>query len=62
MLVLEANSQQRVERGRAIIEPVLGNLVDEPLIEARAVAQLMTCRGKGERGSIHVGYKASPQV
>jgi hypothetical protein len=44
MLVFEANSQQRAERGRTMIEPVLGNLVDEPLIEARTVAQLMASR------------------
>lgn len=41
MLVLEANSQQRAQRGRALIKPVLGGLVGEPLIEARTVAQLM---------------------
>lgn len=41
MLVLEANSQQRAERGRALIAPVLGELVGEPLVEARTVAQLM---------------------
>jgi hypothetical protein len=44
MLVLEANSQQRAERGRALIAPVLGDLVDEPHIETRTVAQLMASR------------------
>jgi hypothetical protein len=48
MLVLEANSQQRAERGRALIEPVLGALVGKPLIEARTVAQLMESRPVGK--------------
>jgi hypothetical protein len=44
MLVLEANSQQRAERGRALIAPVLGSLVGEPVVESRTVAQLMASR------------------
>jgi hypothetical protein len=41
LLVFEANSKQRAERGRALIEPPLGELVGEPLIEARTVSELM---------------------
>jgi hypothetical protein len=41
MLVLEANSRQRAEGGRNLLEPVLGGLVDKPLVEARTVDQLM---------------------
>jgi hypothetical protein len=44
MLVLEANSHQRAERGRALIEPAIGELVGEPLIEAKTAAELMTSR------------------
>jgi len=44
MLVLEANSQQRAERGRALIAQVLAGIVGEPLNEARTVAQLMASR------------------
>jgi hypothetical protein len=33
MLILEVNSQQRAERGRALIEPVLGPLIGPPLTE-----------------------------
>lgn len=40
-LVLETNSQQRAERGRALLAPTLAGLVGEPLIETRTVAQLM---------------------
>jgi hypothetical protein len=47
MLVLEVNSQQRAERGRAMIEPALGGLVGEPLTESRTVAQLMASRPAG---------------
>lgn len=43
-LTLEANSQQRVERGRTLIEPMLGSLVGEPIIESRTVAELMASR------------------
>lgn len=41
MLVIEANSQQRAERGRALIEPVIGGFIGEPLVKTRTVAQLM---------------------
>ena len=51
MLVLEANSQQRAERGRALIAPVLGGRVGEPVIESRTVAQFMASwpSGKSEK-------------
>jgi hypothetical protein len=55
MLVLEANSQQRAERGRALIEPVLGGFVGEPLIEARTVAQLMASRPAGKSSPLSSG-------
>lgn len=48
MLILEANSQQRAERGRALLAPALAGLVGEPLIEARTVAQLMASRPDGK--------------
>jgi hypothetical protein len=41
MLVFETNSQQRAERGRTLIAPVLGSLIGVPVIESRTVAQLM---------------------
>jgi hypothetical protein len=44
MLILEGNSQQRAERGRALIEPVLCQLVGQPSTEARTVAQIMALR------------------
>ena len=44
MLILEANSQQRAERGRTLIGQVLRGLVGEPLIEVRTVSQLMASR------------------
>jgi hypothetical protein len=55
MLVLEANSQQRAERGRAQVEPVLGSLVGEPLIEARTVEQLMASRPAGKSNPLSSG-------
>lgn len=44
MLILEANSPQRAERGRTLIVPALRGMVGEPLIETRTVAQLMASR------------------
>jgi hypothetical protein len=41
MLVLEVNSRQRAERGRAMIEPVVAGLLGEPVTEMRTVAQMM---------------------
>jgi hypothetical protein len=46
-LILEVNSQQRAARGRALIEPVLGQLIGEPLTEAHTAAQLMAARPVG---------------
>jgi hypothetical protein len=54
-LVLEVNSQQRAARGRALIEPVLGQLIGEPLTEARTVAQLMASRPAGASTELSSG-------
>ena len=55
-LVLEANSEQRAERGRALIEPVLGELlVGKPLTEARTVAQLMASPPAGKSKALSSG-------
>jgi hypothetical protein len=40
-LVFQANSQQRVERGRALFEPILARLIGQPSTETRTVAQVM---------------------
>jgi len=55
MLVLQANSQQRAERGRALLAPALAGLVGEPLIEARTVAQLMASRPSGKSEPLSSG-------
>ncbi len=55
MLVIEANSQQRAERGRALIEPLIGGLVGVPVIEARTVAQLMASRPAGKSKALSSG-------
>jgi hypothetical protein len=44
ILLLEANSRQRAERGQALIAPVLGSLVGESVVETRAIAELMASR------------------
>lgn len=55
MLVLETNSQQRAERGRALIEQVLRGLVGSPLVEARTVAQLMASPPAGKSKTLSSG-------
>jgi hypothetical protein len=60
-LVLEVNSQQRVARGRALIEPVLGQLIGEPLTEARTVAQLMASRPAGRSMGLSSGLSADEE-
>jgi hypothetical protein len=53
VLAFEANSRQRTERGRALLEPVLGGLVGKPRITVQTLDQLMSSRpaGKPERPS-----------
>ncbi|MEJ0028348.1 MAG: hypothetical protein WDN01_20165 [Rhizomicrobium sp.] len=47
-LIFEANSRERAERGRALIEPHLAGLVGRPKIESRTVAEMMASRPEGE--------------
>ncbi len=55
MLVLEANSLQRAERGRALLASVLGGLVGDPRIESRTVAELMASRPAGKSEPLSSG-------
>jgi hypothetical protein len=48
MLVIEANSERRAQRGRALIAPVIAALVDEPVVEACTVDQLAASRPRRE--------------
>jgi hypothetical protein len=54
-LVLEANSPQRAERGRALIAPVLGGFVGEPVIETRTAAQLMRSQPAAKSEAVSSG-------
>jgi len=47
-LTLETNSPQRAERGRALLDPVIGPFVDEPVVETRTVEELMDSRSAHE--------------
>jgi len=40
-LTLEANSPQRAQRGRALLDPVIGPFVGEPIVESKTAAELM---------------------
>jgi hypothetical protein len=61
MLVLQVNSQQRAERGRALIEPVLGQLIGQPVTEARTVAQLMASRPANKSTALSSGLSADEE-
>jgi len=54
-LVLEVNSRQRAERGRAIIASVLDVLVGDPVMEARTVGQLMASQADGKSKTLSSG-------
>jgi len=54
-LVLEANSRQRAEKGRALIESVLSGLVGRPVIESKTVDELMASRPSGESKTLSSG-------
>jgi hypothetical protein len=54
-LVLEANSPQPAERGRALIAPALGALIGEPVVETRTVAQLTAPRPAGKSEPLSSG-------
>jgi hypothetical protein len=43
-LILAVNSQSRLDRGRAFLDPALKSLVGEPLIETQTVEQLMASK------------------
>ena len=60
-LVLEVNSQQRAAQGRALIEPVLGQLIGEPLTEARTVTQLMASRPADKSTALSSGLSADEE-
>jgi hypothetical protein len=47
-LKLEANSPQRAQRGRALLEPVIAPFVGEPVVESKTVAEMMASRPAGE--------------
>jgi hypothetical protein len=54
-LILDANSRERAERGRALIEPVLGDLVDRPAIEAKTAAEMMQSRSSENSEAVSSG-------
>ncbi len=49
-LVLETNSPRPAAKARAMIDPVIGAFVGEPIIESKTVEQLMESKPSGEAG------------
>jgi hypothetical protein len=58
-LVLSANSFGRAERGRELIEPVLGNLVGAPEIERQSITGTRVNAGGGDGHDYTVGSLAT---
>jgi hypothetical protein len=47
-LKLETNSPQRAQRGRVLLDPVIGRFVGEPVVESKTVAEMMASRPADE--------------
>jgi hypothetical protein len=47
-LKLETNSPQRAQRGRALLDPVIGPFAEEPVVESKTVAEMMASRPADE--------------
>jgi hypothetical protein len=47
-LKLETNSPQRAQRGQALLDPVIGPFVEEPVVESKTVAEMMASRPADE--------------
>lgn len=58
-LTLSANSRSRAERGRALIESVLQDLLQEPLVETQTVEQAMA--NSGPRDGAGAAASLSPE-
>jgi hypothetical protein len=43
-LKLETNSPQRAQKGRALLDPVIGPFVGEPVVESKTAAEIMASR------------------
>ena len=48
VLELEANSPQRAQKGRALLEPVIGPFVGEPVVASRTLAETIASRPADE--------------
>ncbi|UYN96197.1 MAG: hypothetical protein KIT25_04410 [Enhydrobacter sp.] len=48
-LELEANSPQRAQKGRALLEPIVEAFVGEPAVETRTVTEMMASRPADEK-------------
>jgi len=48
VLKLETNSPQRAQRGRALLDPVIGPFVEEPVVESKTVADMMASQPADE--------------
>ena len=47
-LKLETNSPQRAQRGQALLDPVIGPFVEEPVMESKTVAEMMASQPADE--------------
>lgn len=54
-LIFEANSRERAQRGRALIEPSLAGLVEPPVVRSKTMAEMMASRRAAGRENVSSG-------
>jgi hypothetical protein len=60
-LTLQTNSPQRADRARALLDPAIGSLVGDPVVEAVTVEQARASRPAGRKPSRPAGMSAEEE-
>lgn len=60
-LKLDVNSPQRADRARALLDPAIGSLVGEPVVESKTVEETMASRPAGRKPSRPAGMSAEEE-
>lgn len=60
-LKLDVNSAQRAERARALLDPAIGSLVGEPVVESKTVEEIMASRPAGRKPTRPAGMSAEEE-
>lgn len=60
-LILEVNSARRAERGRALLQQVIGGLVREPLVETQTLDHVMESKPAKQRRTSSLGLSSEEE-